>query len=358
MNVKLLLAASASAVLGAGWFAGSGAATGYALSTASASAQVAAVAQQPELDTWSGNPSLGVSAPTEVVLRVPAAAAEVGKVTLYVPGYSLNLAAQPGTLEGRAFMVTASDFADGDLRAVNPAAYINTPQAQACAPGPHSAVWIMDFQDGFFSSEAATVPIYIDPTTADEAALGTYKLQACLPLASLGSPGGWAIGSKLRGLDLEFTRLTNPASAGLYVWRAFVSNPDLNGNPDPSTTYELRSDMPLPARLTLTSRFVGKHHRALLSGQLTTPASPVAGIPISLYRRGAYGFWIQVASTRTLSDGSYRFIRRIAKTGTYAVEIWGIGACNGDSTAPNSCINETRAALDSRSVRVVVHKRR
>ena len=91
MNIKLLFAAFVLVVLGAGWFAGAGATAGYARPIRTASAQTAAVARQPQLDTWSGNTRLGVRATTGIVVSNPAAAAELGKVTLYVPtGYALD----------------------------------------------------------------------------------------------------------------------------------------------------------------------------------------------------------------------------------------------------------------------------
>jgi hypothetical protein len=348
MNLRLLCLIFALVVIGAGSIAGGG---------AGASVQAAGLTQ-PVLETWSANPSLGARARTQVVVGLPSTAAEVGKLTLYVPaGYAFDPSDPPGTHEGHVFMATTSDFADGDLTAVNPVAYVNTPQAQACAPGGHAGVWIMDFSAGLFSSQAVTVPLYIDPTSPDEASLGSYKLQACLPLAKIASPGGWPLGSRVRGLSMELTRLTNPTSMGLYVWRAFVDNPDANGNPDPATAYELRADTPLPAKLTMTRRYVRRHHRALLAGQLMMPASPVAGIPIGLYRRDSDGFWHRVASTRTLANGSYRF-RPVTKSGTYGAEAWTTGDCNGDSTAPNGCLSESLAAVDSPNVRVVVPRHR
>lgn len=354
MNVKLLLAASGLAVVCAGWFAGSGATAGYALRSTAGSAQAAAAASQPVLDTWSAKPTLGAKAMTGAALTIPAGTAEAGKVTLYVPaGYGLNPSASPGTKEGEIFMFTGSDFALGDLLAVNPAAYLNTPEAQACAPGAHSAVWIMDFEDEFFSADSGEVPVYVDATSGDETALGAYKLQACLPLAKVASPGGTPLGSKLRGLVMELTHVTNPTAASNYVWRAFVSNPDVSGSPDPSTTFELRSDMPLPAKLTLTKRFVHNHQRAVLGGRLTTPAAPVAGISVTLYR----GFRA-VATTRTRANGSYRFTHPIAKSGSYQAEIGGTGACTAASTAPQGCLGETRGAIDSPNLRVVFHGRR
>ena len=358
MNVKLLFAVSALALVVAGWFAGAGATATNAARSGAAFAQAAAAPREPELDLWSAKPGLGVKATTDVLLHVPNGAAEAGKMTLYVPaGYAINPADPVGTKEGTVFLQTTSDFAVGDLKAADPAAYVNTPQAQACAPGTHVGVWAMNL--GFdLSSTKITVPIYVDPTSGDETALGAYKLQACLPLAGVASPGGWSIGSRVRDLDLEFTRLTNPASAGLYVWKGFVDNPDASGNPDPTTTYELRSDMPLPAKLGLTGKLDRKHRRAVFSGRLSAQAMPVGGVPVSLYRVTKGGDWSYVATTQTSATGSYRFTRRITRTTNYSTEISGIRDCVGASTAPRGCIDETLAAIDSSNVRIVVRARR
>jgi hypothetical protein len=304
MNVKLLFAVFALALVVAGWFAGAGATATNAVRGGTTFAQAAAAPQKPELDLWSASPQLGVRATTDVLLSVPNGAAEAGKMTLYVPaGYPLNPADPVGTKEGTVVLQTASDFAVGDLKAADPAAYVNTPQAQACAPGAHVGVWTMNL--GFdVSSTKITVPVYIDSTSGSETALGAYKLQACLPLAGVASPGGSPLGSRVQDLDLEFTRLTNPTSAGLYVWRGFVSNPDASGNPDPTTTYELRSDMPLPAKLGLTGKLDRKHHRAVFSGRLSAQAMPVGGVPVSLYRVTRDGNWTYMGATQTSATAS------------------------------------------------------
>jgi len=354
MSFKLLSAASAVAVLGAGWFAGAGTTAVLTSRSGAASIQAAAVAHQPELDLWSASPRLGAQAPTAVAVNIPVAAPELGKMTLYVPaGYGLPLAAPPGVREGYVFLDTDSDFAFGDLKAVDPATYASNPQAQACAPGPHAAVWTMKFEF-FLANDTATVPIFIDPTSADEAALGAYKLQTCLPLSSIASPGGKPFGSKVRHLGVEFTRLVNPTSAAAYVWRAFVNNPDVSGNPDPTTTYELRADVPLPSKLTLSGKFDSTHHRAVLTGRLTTKVSAVSKIPVTLYRRARAGMWKAVATTRTSANGSYRFVASNRKTSVYSTEIWAIASCNGDSTAPGGCVSETRGSIDSPNVRIAV----
>jgi hypothetical protein len=327
--------------------------------SAGSAAQASPAAALPEskLVTWSQSPRLGVNAETEVRLAAPATGAEVGKVTLYVPaGNRLDLTAPPGTIEGRVLLATGSDAAVGDLEAVDPAAYADVPQSQACAPGPHAAVWTMPL-DFVISSMRAVVPIYLDPTTGAEEALGAYKLQICLPLTLIPSPGGWPVGSRLSELALDFARITNPAAPGVYVWRAFVTNPDESGNPDSSTTYELRSDVPLPANLTLTGRFDRKDDRALLNGRYAAETVPTGGIPIALYRVIQGGTRRHVATTRTSANGSYHFVRQLAKTSTYRTEVSWVGGCAGDSAAPRGCVDETRGAIDSSDTRIVVPHR-
>src|SRR5262245_37179939 len=356
MNVKLLLAASAAAVLGAGWFAGAGATADLTSRSGASASQAAAAAHQPELDLWSADPRLGVKTDTGVAISIPAGAPELGKMTLYVPaGYGLNIVAT-GRREGHVFLDTQDDFAYGDLKAVDPAAYANDPEAQACAPGQHAAVWTMEFEF-FLSQDTVTVPIFIDPTSGDEAALGAYKFQACMPLSGLASPGGAPLDSRVVHLGLEFARsMVNPTSGADYVWRAFVSNPDVSGNPDPTTTYELRADMPLPSKLTLAGKYDGTHHRAVLTGRLTTKVFAVSRIPVTLYRRAKSGLWKAVATTRTSAKGSYRFAPSNRKTSVYSTEIWAIGKCGSASTAPGGCASETRGSIDSPNVRIAVRR--
>jgi len=283
---------------------------------------------------------------------------EVGKITVYVPaGYGLDPTASPGTREGHAYFLTGSDIGVGDLTAVDPAAYDSTPEAQACAPGSHAGVWAMPL-DFLISSERAVVPVYVDPTSGAETALGAFKLQTCLPLAIIPSPGGWPIGMRLRDLTFEFTRFTNPGAAGVYTWRAFASYPDPRGDPDLSTTYEVRSDMSLPAQLTLAARFNREHGRAVLRGRLTTQTLPTDGIRIALYRVTRQGTRWRVATTRTSTNGTYHFARTVGRTSTYVTEASGIGSCDGRSAAPHGCIDETRSAVDSSTTRIVVPSRR
>lgn len=357
-NLKGLLVVVALAAVGTGCFAGAGAGAPALIPLrGTGSSWAAATPRRPTLVTWSQSGRLGVRANTDVRLGVPATGAEVEKVTLYVPaGYRLDLTAPPGTIEGQNVLLTGSDVAVGYLVAEDPGAYADVPQAQACAPGPHAAVWAMSL-DFLISSARTVVPLYVDPTTGRETALGAYKIQTCLPLALIPSPGGWPMGSRLSELTLDFARIANPAAAGVYVWRAFVSNPDESGNPDSATTYELRSDVPLAANLSLTGRFDRKGRRALLNGRYTARTLPTGGIPVALYRVTRTGTGMRVATTQTAADGSYHFVRRIGRTATYRAEVSEVGDCAGGSAAPRGCVDETRGAIDSSNTRIVVFPR-
>jgi hypothetical protein len=312
---------------------------------------------QPELMTWWPRSRVGVSTRTQIGLAVPKVAREVEKVTIYVPtGYALDPGASPGTGEGHVFFGADSDSGDGALKAVDPQLYENSPQAQACAPGQHQGVWVASLE---FGAGTWTIPFYVDPTSGPETALGDYELQACLPLAHLSSPGGTPLGSSMRYLVIAFTGLTAPASSQLTIWHAYLSNPDGTGTPDPTTTYELRTDQPLPASLGLTARLNRRHHRAQLSGQLTASSISVAGVPVTLYRVCSCGGLERVARTNTLLNGTFRFSRPLRRTTRYEVEAGGsTGACRDASTAPMGCVDETLEFINSPRVRVVLPRRR
>lgn len=159
------------------------------------------------------------------------------------------------------------------------------------------------------------------------------------------------------GTRIPAGSLRNPNSKAVYAWRAFVSNPDAHGNPDPSTTYELRSDLPLPAKLTLTARADPNHHRAALDGRLTTYTLPVARVPIALYRRPSCGCWRYLTGRKRRRTAHTASSFRSGRPRRYSAEAWEIGACSGDSTAPKGCIDETRAVIDSPTIRIVVRRR-
>jgi hypothetical protein len=305
---------------------------------------------QPELMTWwPGHRVAG----TAIGLAVPASAKQVEKVTIYVPaGDALNPTAYPGAHEGHVFLGTDKELDDGPLRAVTPQQWENTPQAQACAPGQHEAVWVARLP-GYTTA----IPFFVDPTSGPATTLGAYELQACLPLANISSPGGPPLGSSMRFLIVSLTGVTAPSAPQLNVWRAYVSNPDSTGLPDPTTTYELRVDQPLPASLGLTGKLDRKHRHARLSGRLTASGISVAGVPVTLYRLSPDGL-VPLAKTQTRSDGTYSFSRRIKSTTTYEAEAGGSsGSCQDASSAPAGCLDETLEYVDSPHVLVVLHHR-
>ena len=100
-------------------------------------------------------------------------------------GYGLNTGVAPGTTVGTVDAVaqigsTTVTIPTGNIVADTPANYTSNPEAQACAPGAHAAVWVAH-------AASFAIPLYVDPTSSTESSLGAFKLQACF--TSPDSPG-------------------------------------------------------------------------------------------------------------------------------------------------------------------------
>src|SRR2546425_1263869 len=90
----------------------------------------------------------------------------VAKIVIYVPqGYGLTstpAGTTVGTIDATAEVGgTTLTIPTGNIVADNPANYTSLPQAQACAPGAHAAVWLA-------KPANFTIPIYVDPTSGAE----------------------------------------------------------------------------------------------------------------------------------------------------------------------------------------------
>ena len=299
---------------------------------------------QPYLDSYPSSTALGANGDLDLLLHVPGMSA--AKVALFVPtGYTLRIDQPSGSDLGLSFGWSGSLGTLGDITASDPSQYTGDPAAQACAPGPHAAVWL--FQLHALGQPEATVPIFVDPTTGAEAALGAYELQFCLAQPATSSLG-------LDGLEFSLdSALTNPNTQGAYDWRAIVTPAASDGATDPSAAYELRSLAPLPARLAISARYDRHIRRAIVSGRFIAPATSVNRMPVSLYAKPStdshyrYQTW-----TRTNANGAFTFRRRISTATRYYVEIEAIGSCSTASTAPAGCRNETLTTISSTVVRV------
>lgn len=301
-------------------------------------------------------------APSDVALdlTIPADNAAPAKIVIYVPqGYGVNTGAAPGTTVGTIDAVAHVGGSDltiptGSIVADTPGNYTSNPQAQACAPGSHAAVWVA--KAGSFS-----IPIYVDPTSGAEAALGGYKLQTCLLSPDVPeSAGGAPLGARLIEAQLGFTNtvLTNPSTKGSYLWRVAVT-PFTAGSStvNAAGTYELRSVVYIPATLTIKKKSYSTKTKVLvLTGVFKVLGSPVKNFPVFIYTVNAAGNVKLIGHPKTNKKGVYVFKLKLKATTRFAALALGFdGACEATPPAvtPAGCLHETETSVFSDFVRVV-----
>jgi hypothetical protein len=200
--------------------------------------------------------------PTTLALALPA---PVQHVQIAAPAaVTASLDAPPGTVVGTA----SAGGTSAQLVADDPARHA----ADACAPGPHDAVWTADALGLALYVDAAPLAVTLCP-------------QSSLTLAF--APGVWH----------------EPAGRGVFVWSAQVDD------------VEARALVRQPALLTLAGR-VAAQGRIVLSGRLTAGGKRVAGATVKLLagRRA-------VAATRTTSAGGYAFGFRLKRTTTFRTRV-------------------------------------
>src|SRR5580765_6335764 len=201
------------------------------------------------------------------------------QIKIYAPtGYTLNAnqaaGAKIGTTTGQVF---ARDLniplpLEGDVIVDNPMNHLTDP----CAPGLHTAVWILNLS---VAGQTIALPVYVDPTTGNQTALGAVQLITCLGPTDVpaGTPGRSPNGAQL--LDATFTVsgvLTPPT--GSVQWKAFTTPWGTgNGVPNMSGTVETRSTVG-PGSITISGKVTSKRKKeANLSGLVTQSGLGVAG---------------------------------------------------------------------------------
>jgi hypothetical protein len=284
----------------------------------------------------------------------------VAKIVIYVPqGYGLNTATPAGTTVGTIDVTVEAGgstltIPTGNIVADNPANYVSLPQAQACAPGAHAAVWVA--QPANFR-----IPIYVDPTSGAEAALGAFKLQTCLP--SPADPKSPAPGTRVTEAELDFTRtvLTNPSTPDFYLWRVLVT-PYVAGTATPNAagTYELRSGVFIPSTLTIKKKsYSKKTKRLVLTGKLTVLGKPVKGAPVNVFSIASNGNVKVVGRPKTNKAGAYSLKLKVTKTTVFSAIVFvGSNTCDASppSVAPAGCVNESDSSIFANVLRVVPKK--
>jgi hypothetical protein len=316
-----------------------------------------------QLYAYAYGTALGHAADTELDVVLPASGPAAASIVLYTPqGYGVT-ASQAGTKIGTvAASVTLGGStkqveADGDLVTDDPAKYVGN----TCAPGLHAAVFVANLTA---AGVTVPVPLYVDPTSAADAALGGFKIQACLAAPDVPAAlGGAPAGLRVLEADLDFTHVfTNPASTGTYTWRVFnTAFTQGTTTPDPTSTVEARALVGLPKLFSLKWALNATKTKVALSGKLLEAGKPRARVNVN-FRGGpqqTYSSWKPLGVAQTKADGSFSFTKAIT-TSVYVYAY--VNAYAGDfctvpgSIAPRGCLFESIGASYGPVIHVVVPK--
>jgi hypothetical protein len=228
------------------------------------------------------------------------------RISIYVPaGYVINASAAPGTKIGSTSGTVFSRDANiplplsGDVIAVPP-----TTNAPGCDPTTHVAVWNLALS---VAGQSINLPVHVDVTAGNEAALGSYKLVVCLNPDDVpaGSPNRSPNGARL--LDATFTVdniFTVPA--GQNLWKA-VTTPYAAGSgiPNAAATVETRS-LVGTGTISIARKVNARTRLVRFTGKVTQSGTAVAGARVSLLLNGK----VTRFSARTNASGSYSIVLR------------------------------------------------
>jgi hypothetical protein len=286
----------------------------------------------------------------------------IAEVTVFVPqGYDLDVALPEGASVGN--LLTFVDDPDGsielptigELVVADPARYASDPAAQACAPGPHAAVWRASLSVPGRELELA---LFVDRAVPSSPAGSTYSLTAC-PVWPSSSPGQAHLFAISFGLFLEGV-LRAPGAPGRYSWSAYLT-PTAAGSlaPDPARSLEARAIVLLPRTLTLQAKHDPRANSVLLTGRLLTMGRPEAGVEVEVSALvPATEDVTFFGSARTNAAGRFSLRRHVERTTEYTASVPGVvGPCSAPSPAPGGCTAETVAPPDAARAAVIVRKR-
>jgi hypothetical protein len=320
-----------------------------------------AFADTPELYAIAYDTALGRSSDTELDVTLPTSAPAAASVVFYSPqGYDVAVGQAPGTKVGTVVAgvtvggSTTEIEADGDLLADDPAKYVGN----ACAPGLHAGVLVASLAAG---GVTVPVPLYVYPTSGAEAALGGFKIQACLASPDVPAAiGGAPAGLRLLEADLDFTSIfTNPAATGAYTWSVFET-PYTPGTatPNPAGTVEARSIVSLPKLFSVKWALNAKKTAVTFKGKVNEGGKPRAGVNVRfLVSKKQLGPWTAFGVAQTKADGSFTLTKAVtASVYVFAhVNPYISDSCTAaGSTAPGGCVFESTGPSFGPILHVVV----
>ncbi len=251
------------------------------------------------------------ASPASVTIKVSQAQTDQqpSRIAIYAPtGYTLNTSQAAGTKIGTTTgQVFARDLniplpLEGDVIVDNPMNHLT----DACAPGVHAGVWILNLA---VAGQTIALPVYVDPTTGTQTAVGAVQLITCLGPTDVpvGTPGRAAMGAQLLNATFTVSGVLTPP-AGPAQWLAFLTPWGTGtGVPNPAGTVETRS-LVGPGSITLAGKVTSKRKKDVsLSGRVTQSGLGVAG-RVSLLING------KARGTAT-ANASGRYAKKVKGTG-------------------------------------------
>ena len=327
----------------------------------------------------SGATEIGASATTPVEVKGATEDAAAAQISIYVTnGYTPNLGQAPGTQIGtvaaRAQLLEVNAAAVLDVTGTIVVADRSDPALQAgatqCTGTPaHAAIWLLRLS---VAGQAVTVPVYVDPASGAETSFSSVKFVLCLPQPyAKARPSYSPSGTKIidTKLTLSAGLLTNPTSAGAYVWRTVLTPWTADGSaPNPAGAIEAQATVSIPSTFSLKAKLRTVRHMTggrttvtnsvLLSGKVLEDLRGVSGAKIALFAGGK-----SAGSATTGSNGSFSktagLRKRTAFSATATVPIGETACVSPLPAVPGGCVSATLAGykISSNSANVTPKKR-
>jgi len=269
----------------------------------------------------SGATAIGASATTIADVSRAKEDAASAQTSIYIPnGYKANLGQSPGTQIGtvaaRAKLLeinadTVVDLTGTILVADQSDPALQTSAEQCTGIRTHAAIWLLRL---VVSGQTVNAPVYVDQSSGSEATFSSAKLVLCLPQPyAKALPNYSPFGTKIveAKTTLSAGVLTNPISAGTYVWRTVLTPWAGNGAaPNLAGTTEAQAIASIPASLSLKAKVKTVRHKkhgrttvtnsVLLSGKLLENLQGVSGAKVAFFANGK-----SAGSTKTSVGGAY-----------------------------------------------------
>ena len=308
---------------------------------------------------------LAGSKSTTLHLTFPQSDDAIAQINIFSgTGYNVNLSQPAGTEIGEAQAAVLAHSQNltlpltGTVVVANPAQF--TQQSAACAGTPTSqAVWLLNLS---VAGTPLTIPVYINPTTGAQQALGAYRTTVCFtPYDVPEAQGGAPQGAQL--LDVSFTVngvYTTPAGGGLIKWETLVT-PYVKGTttPNPVGTYEMRAFVPLPIILGIHAKYLPKTNTFQLYGSVTEGGLPVSGLILTILRGTSPSRLTTRSTTKTHDKGAWRTAGHLKPRKTTYFQISAATAkqdytatgCQSPATtvAPAGCVSATISSWNTKS---------